>query len=323
MTGARADEHARHDHAAGGRHSHGISAASDARWLTIALLVNVAFMVVEVVAGLLANSLALLSDAGHMLTDAGAIGLALVALRLAQRPARGAYTFGLGRAEILSAQVSGVSLLVLAGLIAIPAVRRIADPPDVDGAFVLVTGLIGAGVNGVAAWALSRANRSSLNVRGAFLHNLADMASSIAAALAGLAMLTLGFDAADGIAALAVAALMLYGGWGLVRDSSRVLLEGAPRGADPDEVGRAMAAAPGVVEVHDLHVWEVTSGFAALAAHVLVRPDDDCHARRRELTALLRERFGIEHATLQVDHQRDERSGLLAIERRAPRAPGS
>ena len=321
MSGHPDHEHEGHGHTGVG-HSHGISESSDARWLTVALLVNLGFFVVEVVAGLLANSLALLSDAGHMLTDAGAIGLALIALRLAQRPARGAYTFGLGRAEVLSAQVNGVSLLVLAGLIAIPSVQRIADPPDVDGTFVLVTGLIGAGVNGVAAWALSRANRDSLNVRGAFLHNLADMASSIAAAFAGLAVLAFGFEAADGIAALAVAALMLWGGWGLVRDSSRVLLEAAPRGADPDEIGRTMAASPGVVEVHDLHVWEVTSGFAALAAHVLVRPDDDCHARRRELATLLRERFAIDHATLQVDHVRAERSGLLEIERAGPIGPG-
>ena len=295
-------------------HAHAVSADGDARWLTVALLVNVGFFVVEVVAGLLAGSLALLSDAGHMLTDAGAIGLALVAVRLAQRPARGAYTFGLGRAEILSAQVNGVSLLVLAGLIAVPAVQRIADPPQIEGGLVLATGIAGAAVNGFAAWALSRASRASLNVRGAFLHNLADMASSIAAALAGLAVLAFGWDAADGIAALGVAALMLWGGWGLVRDSARVLLEAAPRGADPDRIGRAMAAAPGIVEVHDLHVWEVTSGFTALAAHVLVAPDDDCHARRRELAGMLRERFAIEHATLQVDHARRERSELLAIE---------
>jgi cobalt-zinc-cadmium efflux system protein len=295
---------------------HAISAGDDARWLTIALLVNVAFFVVEVVAGIVAGSLALLSDAGHMVTDAGAIGLALFAVRLAQRPARGAYTFGLGRAEILSAQLNGVTLLVLAGLIGVPAVQRIADPPQIDGAIVAITGLAGAGVNGIAAWALSRASRASLNVRGAFLHNLADMASSIAAALAGLAILAFGWDAADGIAALAVVALMLWGGWGLVRDSARVLLEGAPRGTEPEKIGRAMAGLPGIVEVHDLHVWEVTSGFTALAAHVVVEPDDDCHARRRELARMLRERFAIEHATLQVDHARREHSGLLTIEPR-------
>lgn len=284
------------------------------RWLTVALAINLAFMVVEVVAGLIANSLALLSDAAHMLTDVGAIALALVALRLARRPPSGPFTFGLGRGEILSAQVNGVALLVLAGIIGVEAIMRIASPPDVDGAFILVTGTAGTAVNAAAAWALGRASRRSLNVRGAFLHNLYDMLSSVAAALAGLAILLAGFGQADGIAALAVAALMLYGGWGLVRDSGRVLLEGAPRGISPDEVGNAMASLPGVVEVHDLHVWEVTSGFPALAAHVLVAPGDDCHARRHELQALLRERFAIAHTTLQVDHEHPFDEGLLEIE---------
>jgi cobalt-zinc-cadmium efflux system protein len=317
VSDAHADQHEHGHHG----HSHAISASSDARWLTVALVINLVFMVCEVVAGLIADSLALLSDAGHMLTDAGAIALALVAVRLAQRPARGAFTFGLGRAEILSAQINGVSLLVLAGLIAVPALQRISDPPEIEGGVVLVVGLAGAAVNAVAAWALSRASRESLNVRGAFLHSLADMASSLAAALAGLAVLAFGFDAADGIASLSVAALMLWGGWGLVRDSGRVLLEAAPRGADPERIGRAMAAAPGIVEVHDLHVWEVTSGFTALAAHVVVAPDDDCHARRRELTRMLADAYGIRHATLQVDHARSERSPLLAIEaRRRPEA---
>ncbi len=291
------------------------------RWLTIALAINLAFMVVEVVAGLIANSLALLSDAAHMLTDVGAIALALVALRLARRPPSGPFTFGLGRGEILSAQVNGVALLVLAGIIGVEAIMRIASPPDVDGAFILVTGIAGTAVNAAAAWALGRASRHSLNVRGAFLHNLYDMLSSVAAALAGLAILLAGFGQADGIAALAVAALMLYGGWGLVRDSGRVLLEGAPRGVSPDEVGNAMASLPGVVEVHDLHVWEVTSGFPALAAHVLVAPGDDCHARRRELQALLRERFAIAHTTLQVDHEHPFGEGLLEIEGAERREP--
>ena len=169
---------------------------------------------------------------------------------------------------------------------------------------MLYTGLLGAAVNGAAAWALARANRESLNVQGAFLHNLFDMLSSIAAAVAGLAIVLSGWGQADGIAALAVSVLMLYGGWGLIRDSGRILLEGAPKGLDPGEIGRAMAASPGVVEVHDLHVWEVTSGFPALAAHVLVAPGDDCHARRRELQAMLDRRFEITHTTLQVDHER-------------------
>jgi len=290
-----------------------VSADSDSRWLLVALLINLGFMVVEVVVGLIANSLALLSDAAHMLTDAGAIGLALVALRLARRPPQGAFTFGLKRSEILSAQINGVLLFVLAGVIGVEAISRIVSPPDVHGAFVLYTGLLGAAVNGVAAWALGRANRESLNVRGAFVHNLFDMLSSIAAALAGLVIVLSGWGQADGIAALTVSVLMLYGGWGLIRDSGRILLEGAPRGLDPGEIGQAMAASLGVVEVHDLHVWEVTSGFPALAAHVLVAPGDDCHARRRKLQTMLHQRFEIAHTTLQVDHERPGSSGLIDI----------
>lgn len=302
-----------HDHGAGGAHAHGVSADSDSRWLLIALLINLGFMVVEVVAGVIANSLALLSDAAHMLTDAGAIGLAILALRLASRPPKGAFTFGLKRSEILSAQINGVLMFVLAGVIGVEAIPRIAGPPDVDGAFVLYTGLLGALVNGAAAWALGKANRDSLNLRGAFVHNLFDMLASIAAALAGLVIVLSGWGQADGIAALTVSVLMLYGGWGLIRDSGRILLEGSPKGLEPSDIGRAMAASPGVVEVHDLHVWEVTSGFPTLSAHVRVARDDDCHARRRELQAMLGERYGIAHTTLQVDHEAPSSSDLLDI----------
>lgn len=293
-------------------HSHAVSASADPRWLWVALWINLGFMTVEVVIGLIANSVALISDAAHMLTDAGAIGLALAAVKLAERPPDGRFTFGLKRTEILSAQVNGAALLVLAGVIGFEAVRRIGSPVEVEGAFVIVVGVAGAFANGAAALALARANRASLNVEGAFMHNLADLYSSLAAAGAGVVIVTTGFDSADGIAALSVCALMLYGGWGLLRDSGRVLLEGTPRGMDAREIGQAMAAHPGVEEVHDLHIWEVTSGFPALSAHVMVPAGEDCHARRRELTQLLADRFGIEHATLQVEHEREPR--LLEIE---------
>ena len=288
-----------HDHAA---HGHAVSAAAEPRWLWIALAINLGFMAVEVVVGLLAHSVALLSDAAHMLTDAGAIGLALAAVRLAERPPSGRFTFGLKRGEILSAQLNGAALLVLAGVLGIEAIRRLASPPEVEGEFVIVVGLAGALVNGVAAWAIARASRASLNVEGAFLHNLADLYSSLAAAVAGAVIVLTGFNEADGLAALTVCALMLHGGWQLLRDSGRILLEGTPKGMDADEIGEALASQRGVVEVHDLHVWEVTSGFPALSAHVLVRPGDDCHARRRELEHLVSERFGITHSTLQVEH---------------------
>ncbi len=302
-----------HDHGQSfAAHSHGVSGATRPGWLAVALAINLVLLVVEVVVGLLANSLALLSDAAHLVTDVGAIGLALFAVRLASRPPSGGFTFGLRRSEILSAQINGVTLLLLAGFIAFEAVGRLSSPPAVAGGSLIAVGLLGAVGNGAAAWALSRANRESLNVEGAYLHNLADLISSLAAMAAGGVILATGFDEADGIAALTVAALMVYGGWGLLRDSGRVLLEAAPRGTDPSEVGRAMAGHPGIEQVHDLHVWEVTSGFPALSAHVLVASGADCHGKRRELQQLLHDRFEIEHTTLQVDHA--PRPGPLEID---------
>ena len=297
----------RHDHGSDGHHHHhAIDRGADRRLLWIALGINLGFAAVEVVAGLLAGSVALLSDAAHMVTDAGAIAIAIFAAGLAARPAAGRYTFGLGRSEILSAQLNGAAMLVLASVLAVESIRRLADPPDVDGTIIIVTGVAGAFVNGAAAWVLGRASRTSLNVRGATLHNLADLWSSIGAVLAGVVIVTAGWNAADGVAALTVCALMFHGGWGLLRAAGRVLLEGAPEGMDPDAIGRALAAQPGVREVHDLHVWEVTSGFPALAAHVRVAPGDDCHARRRLLQRFLRETYGLEHVTLQVDHEHED-----------------
>ena len=298
-------------------HSHAVSPAADRRWLTVALAIVLSFMALEVVAGILADSLALLSDAAHMLTDAGAIGLALVAARLAARPPKGRFTFGLGRAEILSAQLNGALLLVLAGVIAWEAGKRILDPPDVEGAWVLAVGVAGAGANVACAFALSRAERRSLNVEGAMAHVLTDLYASIAAALSGALILLTGVGEFDGIAALVVAALMVSSGWRLLREASAVLLEGAPRGVDPDAVGRRLAAQPGIIEVHDLHVWEVTSGFNAVAAHVIVAAGEDCHQRRRDLQRVLADEFGVKHTTLQVDHAA-EPGQLLTIEPPGP-----
>ncbi len=268
-------------------------------------------MAVEVVVGILASSLALLSDAAHMLTDAGAIALALVAARLAARPARAGFTFGLKRAEILSAQVNGATLVALAIVILVEGVRRLIDPPTVDGAPVLIVAVAGVAVNVAATWILAGADRRSLNIEGAFQHVLTDLFAFIATAIAGAVILLTGFGRADGIAALLVAALMLRSGWGLLRDSGRVLLEASPRGLDPEEIGRALAAEHHVVEVHDLHVWEVTSGMTSLSAHVTVRAGCDTQSHRRQLADLLRERFGIDHTTLQVEERHE---GPLEIE---------
>jgi cobalt-zinc-cadmium efflux system protein len=299
-----------HDHG----HSHvQVQADSDSRRLTIALALILALMVGEVVAGVLAGSLALVSDAAHMLTDAGALVLSLVVIRLVRRPSGGNLTFGLRRAEILSAQANGVTLLVLAGLIVYEAIRRLIDPPQTVGVVVLVVALVGIGVNLLAAGQLARANRTSLNIRGSYLHLVTDLFAFVATAFAGLIIITTGFDRADPIASLLVAGIMLWAAYGLLRDSGRVLLEAAPEGMSVAEIGEAIATFPHVESVHDLHVWEVSSGFPALSAHVLVLPDDDCHGVRRGLERLLVDRFGIEHTTLQVDHSQAEK--LIAIGR--------
>jgi len=296
-----------HTHEGHEGHSHGVNADADRRYLVIGLALLVGFMLVEVVVGVIASSLALISDAGHMLTDAGAIGLALVTMRLAARPAQGAMTYGLKRAEILSAQANGITLLLLSAWFVYEAIRRLISPPEVEGGLVLGIALLGIVVNVVATWTISKANRESLNVEGAFQHILTDLFAFIATAIAGAIIYFTGsYNRVDAIAALVVAALMLRAGYGLVRDSGRIFLEASPKGLDPEEVGHAIASHPGVVNVHDLHVWEVTSGFPALSAHVLVAEDEDCHAERRGLEHLLEERFDVHHTTLQVDHATPE-----------------
>jgi cobalt-zinc-cadmium efflux system protein len=300
---------AEHEH----DHAQGASGESDAEWLTIALGLIVAFMAVEVVAGILAHSLALLSDAAHMLTDAGALLLSLLVIRLVARPAGGNLTFGLKRTEILSAQANGATLLVLAGLVVYEGIHRLVTPPEPEGLVILVVALAGIAVNLAATWSISRANRQSMNVEGSFQHILTDLYAFVATVIAGIVILTTGFARADAIAALLVAALMLRAAIGLLRASGRVLLEAAPEGMSVNEIGVAIAEHPHVASVHDLHVWTIGSGFPALSAHVLVRPGDDCHAIRRELEALIDRRFGIEHTTLQVDHEGERQ--LLTIGR--------
>ncbi len=282
----------------------------------VALGLILAFMAIEIVAGIVASSLALLSDAGHMLTDAAALAMSLAAARLATRPAYGAMTYGLGRAEILSAQANGLTLLVLAALIIYGAVVHLVSPPAVSGGLVLAVALVGIPVNLLAARTLMAGDEHerTLNVEGSYRHILTDLYGFIATAIAAVVILATGFDRADAIASLFIAGLMLHAAYGLLKASGRVFMEAAPAGLDPDEIGRALAAQNGVVEVHDLHVWEVTSGFAALSAHVVVRAGDDCHALRRSLHDLLEERFHIHHSTLQVDHE----AGPLQIEVAAP-----
>ncbi len=314
-----AANHEGHSHAG---HTHAtVTADTDTRRLVAALGLILAFMVGEVIVGIVVHSLALLSDAAHMLTDAGALGLSLVVIRLVARPARGDLTFGLKRAEILSAQASGFTMLVLAGLIGYEGVSRLISPPQPQGLPILVVALVGVAVNLAATWQLSKANRESMNVEGSFQHILTDLIAFVATAIAGAVILATGWVRADAIAALFVAAIMLRSAYGLLRASGRVLLEAAPDGLSVAEIGQALATHAHVASVHDLHVWEVSSGFPSLSAHVLVHPGDDCHAIRRELEAILRDRFGITHTTLQVDHSEDDKLLTIATQTQAALAP--
>ena len=309
----------------------------DARRLELALILILLFMAGEVVVALVASSLALLSDAAHMLTDAAALALALLAARLASRPAKGAMTFGLGRAEVLSANANGLTMLVLSLLITYAAVRHLVAPAHVSGLPVLAVALAGIVVNLAVVRILGSGHehhhkhehhhggghrqqdpggehqhderhrkRRSLNLEGSYRHIITDLFGFVVTALAAAVILLTQFRRADAIASLVIAASMLISSYGLIRASLRVMMEAAPEGVDPDAVGLALAAQSGVSEVHDLHVWEVTSGFAAVSAHVVVDAGHDCHAVRRALALLLRERFGLSHSTLQVEHARAE-----------------
>jgi len=288
-------------------HAHG---RSGTRALGIALGLILAFAGVEFVAALVSGSLALLADAGHMLSDALALGLALFAAWLARRPATPERSFGWRRAEILAALVNGVVLVVLGLWIVVEAVRRLDDPPPVEGGWILVAGVAGLLVNLAAARVLHAAG-GGLNVRAALLHVLADLASSVGVVVAALVVLATGWEAADPLAGLLIGLLVLASTFGILRESVGILLEGVPEGIDPRAVREAMVGSRGVVDVHDLHIWTITSGFPALSAHVLVEPKADCHAIRRELETLLRDGYELTHTTLQVEHA----PGLVSLSR--------
>ena len=299
-----------HDHA----HAH---RAASTRALVTVLGLTTAFTVVEIAGGLLTDSLALLADAGHMLSDNLSVALALGAIWLARRPSSPRRSFGFRRAEILAAFVNGLALVLVSLWIALEAVRRLGDPVEILGGWMLAVALGGLAVNVAAALLLLGARHESLNVEAAFRHVLADLLGSAGVVVAATVILLTGWAAADAIVSLAIAALILGSAWGVLRDSTAILMEATPGRIDARAVERAIAEMPGVTNVHDLHVWTITSGFDALSAHVLVARGDDCHERRRELERMLARDFHIEHTTLQVDHAQDE---LLAVGRFDQRA---
>jgi cobalt-zinc-cadmium efflux system protein len=286
--------HHDHDHA----HLHG--RAGDHRRMAIALGINLAMLLAGIVGGLVFHSLALLADAGHVLADVAALGLALLAGALASRPASPRRTFGRGRGEIFAALINGVTLVAVAVLVFVAAVMRMSDPPDVEAGGVIAVGLFGLLGNGAATLVLARGDRENINLEGALRHTATDALASLGVIVSGIVVLVTGWNQADPIVSIAIGVLILLSSWRLLREPFDVLMETAPQGIDVQEVGRAMAAVPGVREVHDLHVWTVTSGFPALAAHVRTEPGSNVDDVRERLEAVLHERFGLEHTTLQV-----------------------
>ena len=288
-------------------HVHGRRTVRDGtRALTAALALNAAYTVVEAGAGFTTNSIALLADAAHNLSDVLALAVALAAAMLARRPPTPTRSFGYMRAEILSALFNGVLVTLVAVWVGVDAIRRLGDPPSVPGGWLMLVATVGVVVNVLAAGILHRASPGNLNVRASVVHLGADALSSLGVVAAGALIVVAGWEIADPLVAIGIAVLVVVGAWGIVRDAVHVLLEGAPRGIDSALVGSRLAAEPGVRDVHDLHIWEITSGFPALSAHVLVDPSGDCHAMRRRLEGILLADFGIDHTTLQVDHARPE-----------------
>jgi cobalt-zinc-cadmium efflux system protein len=299
----------------GHSHAHHADTADARRRLALVLGLTAVFTVAEVVGGLIAGSLALLADAGHMLSDSLSLTVALVAAWAAQRPATSQRTFGYKRAEILAALFNGVTLVAISIWIFIEAGRRFDDPPEVEGGLMLGVAVAGLAVNALGATILARGSHENLNVSAAMRHVMADLLGSVGVIVAAVLVLATGWRYADPIVGVVIGVLVLGSSWTILRDSTRILLEATPKGLDAGQLGREMRSLPGIMEVHDLHVWTITSGFPALAAHVMVAPDDDCHARRRELERMLKREYGITHTTLQVDHAHEEQA-LLQIEPR-------
>jgi cobalt-zinc-cadmium efflux system protein len=306
-------------------HQHETARGESRRALAVTLALTASFTVVEVVGGLLTGSLALLADAGHMLSDNLSLGVALFAAWLAGRPETPEKSFGYKRAEILAALANGVTLVAISIWIFAEAFSRLREPPEILGGPMLAIAALGLIVNVVGAVVLSRSGGESLNMQGALRHVIADALGSLGTIAAALVIVLTGWRYADPIASAAIAALILASSWSLLRDSTNVLLEAAPRDINTEEVGRKMVGAEGVEEVHDLHVWTITSGFPALSAHVLVGQNEDCHARRRELEDLLAREYDISHTTLQVDHVGEHESEthgprFLPLGEKPPRA---
>jgi len=288
-------------------HHHQVESGENKRRLTTVLALAGTYMIAEVVGGWLTNSLALLADAGHMLSDAAALGLSLFALWIAQRPATARRTYGYYRAEILAALANGAALVAIAVLIFLEAYERLGAPPEIRGGLMIAIATGGLVVNIVSLWILDAGKSSNLNIRGAWLHVLGDLLGSVGAIAAGVLIWAFRWDWADPVASVIIGALVLYSSWQLLREAVAVLLEGAPGHIDVDEVRDCIAGINGVLAVHDLHVWTIASGMVSLSCHVVAGGDPAPPALLKSMNRLLDERFHIHHTTIQIEPEQLDR----------------
>lgn len=298
-------------------HDHGAAWSLQRRALWVALVLNAGYMGAEVVGGLVFNSLALLADAAHMLSDVVGLAIALFAQALMAKAASARHTYGLQRGEVLGALANGITLVAVAGWIIFEAFRRLSSPEPIEGVGVVVVASMGLAVNVGSAVILGRAQGASLNMRGAFLHMAGDAAGSVAVIIAGLAVIGWGATWADPIASLLVAVLVLWMTWSLLRDTVHVLMEGAPKGMDPEAVEAALADQDDVESVHHLHLWNLASDVPALSVHVVLSDDRSLHEAQESgvvLRQMLHDRFGIEHATLELECHPCSEVGHRAVE---------
>lgn len=286
-----------HNH---GAHSHGHNANKKA--LTISFCLIAGFMLVEFVGGILTNSLALLSDAGHMLSDAVALGLSLAALIFGERAATLDKTYGYKRFEILAALLNGIALVALSIYILYEAIVRLSSPPSVIGKGMIIISAIGLVINIVVAWILSRGEtKENLNIKSAFMHVLGDLLGSVGAIIAALLIIFLGWNIADPIASMIVSVLVLYSGWHILKDSVNILMESKPANIDTAEVKRAIKSIDGVIDIHDLHIWMITQEFLSLTTHVSVKNNSDRDLLLNQITEIIKQKTSITHITVQLE----------------------
>lgn len=294
-----------HNHHHGHDHSHHDHARSgNKKGLAIALIITLGIMILEFIGGLLTNSLALLSDSGHMLSDASALLLSLVALWFATKPSSPNKTYGFYRFEILAALLNGVALFIIAGFIVWEAIQRFDDPPTVASGSMMLIAVIGLLANLLSAWFLMRTGdvKNNVNLRSAYLHVIGDALGSVGAIIAGIVMLAFGWYIADPIISILVSILILKSAWRIIQNTVHILMEGAPATINPEEVKKSLLSIPGVAGIHDLHIWTITSNFDSLSCHLVVQDEANSYEILQQAIDLLDSRFHIEHSTIQIEN---------------------